>query len=970
MFLPLAIIGIDDLVIFVVVALVIAAASMALSELLRPKPKFENARAAALGDFKFPTATEGRVVPLLWGTVRIDGCNVVWYGDYRQVAITQKIKTGLWSSKRITKGFKYYLGLQMALCRGRIDAITKIIINDKEVWTGNVQDGTYMIASPELFGGNDFGSGGMDGIGHIFSGRSDEPAPVMGDYLYTFQNPHIPYRGTSYITWDGGYVGNATSLYPWKFVVKRCPNGLSLGANHHIVNVSGNDADANPACVLYEILTNTEWGFGFPAADIDLTSFRAAGDTLFTEGNGFSLLVDNPKEATEILNEIQRQIDGVLYLDHLDGKYKLKLTRADYNIDTVPQVTSANVLEVPDFTRGTWDETSNQVRIAFTDRSKNYASSYAVASDLANQRIQLGALIPSTVNFPGVKDKTLASNLATRQLKYLSSPIAKATVIVDRSLWRLKPGDVVAWTDATLGFSKMPFRVAKANFGDLKNGKIELSLVQDIFQYATTFEGVSGSTLWVPPANAPQALPIGQQLAIEAPYAICRRDPENPTVIDRILCAGRNQGYGEISLSLYERHAPVAPAGAYATAGDVVDFMFVGALRTGIGAGGQPDTTIDVDPTPDSVSGMISEFTAAPTVGDMGQNLVNLIMIGDEFMAVTTVSNQTSFMRMSTVYRGLLDSTPKPHTIGEPVYLLFAGAGLTDTVFPNPQTVNVQIRPRAVGAEVTEGQATAIALALNSRCRRPVPPTELVANGTRFHTAANIDTMKAGGATDDDRGVEITFRRRDWRNYDEIQSLSYDAADIIADFPAANMHQNRALLINDPDGTPATVETKAWAGAKTFFFSRTKLLRATAGARPARLRITVGARHTLSGTVYEAREDLGHSWNTPASEIDGFLNMGVLTTNAVGAAYTAPATGVYSFTIGPNLPGGAIQARINGAAWGDVITAGNRTGTLAGVTATDTIEVRSTYAGPGTGETFLRVDAQGSASDAYAIIVL
>ncbi len=966
----IAVLGIDDVAIMVVISILLAATTMVLSELLRPKPKFEDARAAALGDFRFPTATEGRVIPILWGTVKIDGPNVVWYGDLRQVAITQYMRTGLWSGKRITKGFKYYVGMQMALCRGRIDALHRVWIGDDEVWYSapGLQDGSVVISKPDLFGGQDFGSGGVDGTARLYSGRSDEPVPVSTDYLYPFQDPHLPYRGTCHLVWQGGYVGNTTSLTPWKFEVRRCPNGLGLGGGKHVVNTY----DANPACVLYEILTDAEWGFGFPAADVDVSGFQAVGNTLYTEGNGFSLLLDNAKEATELLNEIQRQIDGVLYLDHLDGKFKLKLARADYDVDAVPQVTSANVLEVPDFTRGTWDETSNQVRIKFSDRTKKYAESYAVASDLANQRIQTGALVPATINFPGVKDRTLAENLAARQIKYLSTPLAKATVVVDRSLWSLKPGDVVAWTDAVLGFSKLPMRVGKVDFGSLKEGRIELTLVQDVFGYATSFDGVNGDSLWTPPVQGVQAFPSAQQLAFEAPYAIVRRDPDAPGTLDRLFSAGRAQKAGEIEFRIYERNAPGTPSGAYSVAGDVFAFMLIGQVRTAVTAGGsgQPDSQVDVDPTPDSVADLLAAFTPNPSVPDMGQNLVNLLLIEDEFCAVTTATNMSTYVRLGSVYRGLLDSVQKPHAVGAKVYLVFAGGGLSDLAIPAGNNVHVQLRPRSRDAEVTEAQATTISLTMANRCRRPYPATEAKVNGTRWPTSSNLDTTKSGGTTDDDKGVLVEFRRRDYRNYDEIQSALNEAGSIVSDFPTANTTQENCDLIKDPDGTPSTIESKAWATGTSFFFSRTKVLRANSGARPARLRAEVGTRHTYQGTVYEALAKLGHSFDTAASEIDGWTNMGVLTQNQVGATYTAPTAGTYAFSIGPNLPGGNVEARINGGSWQTVIAGGTRTGNLAGVAVNDTIEVRCTYGGPGTGETFLKVDAPSSAADAYAVLVL
>lgn len=60
------------------VALIVYVVVFVVSEFLRPKPKLEDAVPAGLGDFGFPTATEDRVVPLIWGTVQQAGPNVVW----------------------------------------------------------------------------------------------------------------------------------------------------------------------------------------------------------------------------------------------------------------------------------------------------------------------------------------------------------------------------------------------------------------------------------------------------------------------------------------------------------------------------------------------------------------------------------------------------------------------------------------------------------------------------------------------------------------------------------------------------------------------------------------------------------------------------------------------------------------------------------------------------------------------------
>ena len=966
----LAIMGWDDALIFTAISLAMAATCMVLSEFLRPKIGVESARPASLGDFSFPTAEQGRVIPILWGTVKIAGPNVVWYGDFRQEAMSKKVKTGLWSSETMVLGYHYFLGLQMALCRGPVDNFRRIWISDKVLWgpfPGPYADGPILIADDKLFGGDKFGSGGMHGTGYLYSGAAGQTLDAM-DYLYNFQSPLPNYRGTCFVTYNGGWVGNSTQIAPWAFEISRWPNSLGIAGGKHIINTY----DSNPIAVLYEILTDTDWGFGFDPSLIDIANFKTAADTLYTEGNGMSLILDTPKEASEVLGEIQRQMDGTLYLDHITGQFKIALARGGYNINTVPQLDSTNVMEISNFSRGTWDETINQVRIAFSSRALDYQDTFAQAADLANQRIQLGALISTQLTYPGVKNETLAANIASRQLRYLSTPLAAATIVVDRSMWQLKPGDVVAWTDAGLGFSKMPMRVGRVDFGKMNDGRISLSLTQDIFQFAQPFDGENGSTSWVPPTQGVTAFPPTQQVIEEAPYALTRRDVDYPGVVDRLFTAGRSQAGGEASYKIYQRNAVGAPSGIWIDSGEVFSFMLVGALRSALhDEDANPTTTFDVDATPDTVDDIIAAFTPDPTASDMGQNLVNLVLCGTEFMLVKTVVNHTSYVSFQTVYRGVLDTVPQEHAIADPIYLVCAGAGLSDVAIPRGYNVQGQIRPKSRDNEVTSVQATTVALTMLDRVRCPYPPVEMYLNAVRYGTPVSLDTMKAGGTTDDDRGVVVTFRRRDYRTYDEVQGLGADASTFAADFPAANTTEYSASIIKDPLGSPSLIEASSYANVTSVFFSRTKILGANLGAIPTILRSEVSSQHTLQSEVFTSLQALGYTFAIAASELDNDQNMGVLAQNQVGVGYTAPVNGTYAFSVGPVMgAGAAIEAQVNGGGWTPIITAGNRTGNLAGIIAADTIEVRSTQATTGASETFLRVDAPGTTVDAYAIILL
>lgn len=59
-----------------------------VSAALAPKPP--KPKPAALEDFDIPVAEQGRPVPVVFGTVLITGPNVLWYGDLRTTAITEK----------------------------------------------------------------------------------------------------------------------------------------------------------------------------------------------------------------------------------------------------------------------------------------------------------------------------------------------------------------------------------------------------------------------------------------------------------------------------------------------------------------------------------------------------------------------------------------------------------------------------------------------------------------------------------------------------------------------------------------------------------------------------------------------------------------------------------------------------------------------------------------------------------------
>ena len=935
-------------------------------ELLRPKPEFEDAKPAGLGDFSFPTATEGRVIPLLWGTVRVDGPNTVWYGDLDQIAITEKVKTGMFSSDTVTKGYKYRLGMQMAIARGPVDAILGLWIGDDKVWTGSVaHGGTFTVDDPELFGGQDEGQGGFQGTFEFFEGNSTQTA---SSYLSTYQDQGgvtPAYRGTCYlapssVNW---YVGNSTTIKPWKFELQRIPDGLALPTGHEIVNTY----DANPANVIYEIMTNSEWGLGYAAADIDTTNFTAAAATLFTEGAGFSMLLTSPREASEIIRLIEEQIDGLIRFNQSSAKWEIKLARADYTPGALTLVDEDSMVEFVSFSRGSWENTSNMVRVQFADRTDEYKQTYALSQDTANVRIQ-DVDIAVTKNYPGVMDRAQANSLAWRDLRVLSYPLAKASVVVDRTFWDFLPGDVIEFSHDYLGLERLPMRISSMDFGELENGRIRMELIQDVFYTATPSFSDPTSTNWTEPADNIVAYPTAQQVAFEAPRAIVRRDPATGgTLVNSIMAAARQAG-NEITFDIRERHASGTPSGDYADAGTVVQFVKIGQLNAALTTkSAYPLTSLLLSSTPDSQAALLASFAIPTGTAELGTTLMNLVLVDDEFMLVETASANGGNTQLDNVYRGVLDSVQADHSSAADVFVLMAGAGVTDVAIPETDNVDIKLIPVGFSAELLEASATTISFQMAKRIRRPYPPSHLTLNGTAWDTTSV--SLQSGGSGPEDWSADSVIRRRDYRLADdgnEIDGLTTDAETLDSSYPAAQSTDHDLVVIHDPGGTNDAILSTTISGT-THSLLRIDVLTALSGALPTGdIQWTWTASHTDGGETLTSRQSLVHAADVTTG-LAGQHAFGLSAQNVTSPnQYTATTAGTYALTLSSAFTAGAVEASINGGAFASIIAAGLTTGNILGIVATDTIDLRHTSS-DGSIKKQCDMNAPGAGQNGFAI---
>jgi hypothetical protein len=482
-----------------------------LTTFFAPKPKIENAKAASLSDFNFPRADEGDPVPRWYGTCKFQGLNTIFAGDFQAVPIKKKVKTGLFSSKKQIIGYRYFVGLDLAICLGPKFVFKRLWAGKYELWNGCLFGegcvNVIPINRPELFGGKDK-NGGWSGDVAMYCGQYDQP---QDSYLVSKLGADVPaYVGVAHMVMRKCYVGNSASIEP--IYVEGSLFSNSLGSSY---NVMPNGLDINPVEVLCDLYMN-DWGnLNINPAKINLASWRIAAKKIFDEGNGMSIVVANANTGSDVTKQILKQINGTIFENPSTGLFELVLIRKDYDIDTLPVIGPNEISSITNFTKKLWSETNNKLRVKFTDRSQGYKTdTIAQAYDFANIRFQK-RINATEISFPTVYVGALANELAARELANLNVPLYQCELSMDRTEIGLLPGSVFVLNWPEYNIVRMVMRVRKFGLGTLESGKLTFGVVQDEFASDAVVTGTP--TTGNPEAPDYTAKPIAA-FPFELPY--------------------------------------------------------------------------------------------------------------------------------------------------------------------------------------------------------------------------------------------------------------------------------------------------------------------------------------------------------------------------------------------------------------------------------------------------------------------
>ena len=393
-----------------------------------------------------------------------------------------------------------YLYGALVLCEGEVNAITKILVEDKEVtFTGSFSDGGTITSNDSRFG---------DTIQvQTFYGTDSQVASSLLTTLTSWTSNH-KLSGLCYvafrITWDADkYIGipKIQALVQGRKVVSYNSSSVAQTAAF----------STNPAWCLLDYLTNTRYGKGIDITDIDIPSFYTASTIATTQVTPYSgASAINLFDCNAVIDTGQKLIDNTRtllkgmrgFLPYAQGKYKLIIETTGSSVLTLNEDNIIGGIKVSSERK---NEKYNRVQANFINPDKNYQSDTIVYdTDHATLKTADGGFLQEgVIDLPTITNPYQALEFGEIVLQRSRNNLG-LELTANYTAMNLAIGDIVAVTSSITGISAKPFRVVGMAINP--SFEVALSLIEHQDAWYTFTEKTEVAT--VPDTNFPDPFTI------------------------------------------------------------------------------------------------------------------------------------------------------------------------------------------------------------------------------------------------------------------------------------------------------------------------------------------------------------------------------------------------------------------------------------------------------------------------------
>lgn len=369
---------------------------------------------------------------------------------------------------------------------------------------------TIYINAPELFGGLKK-EGGVAGYCHVMMGNLTQLVPEdLARKVGRTQATMPAYRGVA----NAWFYGDP-SFY-WSCNANRIPDvwinvtRMPIGLDPTIARIGD---DANAVHIVFEAMSNPDWGMGAPITSFNMAVWQQAARTIYDEKFGLSMIWSDQMEIEKFVSEVLDHIEASVFVHPRTGLFEIKLIRDDYDEEQLRVFNPNNAL-LSNFQRKAWGETINEIVVTYKNPENEEDLSFSM-QDTANIGMQ-GAVITDNRNYYGIRNGELAARVAERDLRSAAAPLCSCDIEVDRSAWDLIPGDVVKVTWPEYGLQNLVMRVGPVDYGRPGEPRVRSSLVEDIFFMPDDSYFIPPTTEWEDPRES--AVPLMSTKIISIPY--------------------------------------------------------------------------------------------------------------------------------------------------------------------------------------------------------------------------------------------------------------------------------------------------------------------------------------------------------------------------------------------------------------------------------------------------------------------